>query len=709
MASRIATPRYCIQHSRFAKQDGWRLRDLSLSLHGNIAVTGYNENTHQTSIDVYTDVRHSNSRDKPKIIFSKEFEKYQREMESHRGRYVSFIENDVLVSCLGDKLEVLQVNKDEVLRSRRVYGISRCLSVRERREIFIGFYQSNKVTVYDVIDLNEIKSIILYGIQSGYYPFDMTVIADRIFVCVGEDKKGSNDKLLIFGEKSGRILSELTKRTDAVNWYVSSVGVNMNTLGIAGVVWWDSYYYKEDEYNTVVFYSLLSENNCSFLIVEVEFGVLRIRISDRGDSMITGNQWTGEVKVYDMAEIFTYSHFKEKLASSLQTYECTRLANFFEVPKDQADVILSSDKPSTNLLLAFEEKNILQPYNNDRLIEAFAKLRTNPFCCHIAEIFLKTRPSSFFQDVVKKLDEEMKSLQMTYEEERRHLKENVDALQEKLRRLSEAHQTLTQERSQSQAERYGKQVQLSSLNEDLQVSKQAHEETRKALQQTKELNQKMALVRNQFKVERDESQVKLSRLQRELQASKESQTQTEKVLKQTEERLQKVIQEKMEIETELKQWQMKHSFQSMTLEEERKRPTKSRKKTSIDMADGSSQVDSAFKSKYFPESSLGDEFGKLMVKVSVKLKNRNCIALATYFNLPETKIDLLHKETDMPGLTLLQILKERNIINIYDVSQLQEALAVLHLVEVNETLVIPYQNQIDPVIQQKNKITRTEH
>ncbi|KAJ8034699.1 hypothetical protein HOLleu_21651 [Holothuria leucospilota] len=98
-----------------------------------------------------------------------------------------------------------------------------------------------------------------------------------------------------------------------------------------------------------------------------------------------------------------------------------------------------------------------------------------------------------------------------------------------------------------------------------------------------------------------------------------------------------------------------------------------------------------------------------MVKVSVKLKNRNCIALATYFNLPETKIDLLHKETDMPGLTLLQILKERNIINMYDVSHFQEALALLELVEVNESLVIPYQNQIDPIIQQKHKITRKEH
>ncbi|KAJ8034700.1 hypothetical protein HOLleu_21652 [Holothuria leucospilota] len=390
MASPMATPRYCIQHSRFTTQDGWRQRDLSLSWNGNIAVTGRNVNTHRTYIDVYTNVTRFDSSDKPKLIYSKEFEKYEDERK-YKARIVSFIDDNALVSCLGSKLEVFQVNKDEVLRSRRVNGDASCLSVRERREIFIGFWKSNKITVYDVIDLNEIKLIILQGIEDDCFPYDMTAIADRIFVSVGEAKEGSERKSLIVEEKNGRILSELTKPTDTVQWYVGSVGVNINTLGIAGAVWRDSYYSKNARHREIVFYSLLSENNCSFLIAEVESGVYRIRISDRGDMMITGDWETGEVKVYDMAEIFTYGHFKEKLAVTLQTDECAKLANFFKIPKDQTDDILSSEKPSENLLLTLEEKGILQPYNDDRLIEAFEELNTNPFCRNIADIFQKTR------------------------------------------------------------------------------------------------------------------------------------------------------------------------------------------------------------------------------------------------------------------------------------------------------------------------------
>ncbi|KAJ8034836.1 hypothetical protein HOLleu_21843 [Holothuria leucospilota] len=274
-----------------------------------------------------------------------------------------------------------------------MFGEISCLSVRET-EIFIGFRRSNKITVYDVIDLNEIKSIILQGIQDGYWPYDMTAIADRLFVCTTVGMEESNEKSLIFEEKNGRILSELTKQTDTVQWYVNSVGVNMNTLGIAGVVWYDSFYYKDGMHRQIVFYSLLSENNCSFLIVEVESGVNRIRMSDRGDRMITGNLWTGEVKVYDMAEVFTYSHFKEKMASTLQTDECTKLANFFKIPKDQTDAILSSNKPSENLLHALEEKGILQPYNVERLRDAFVDLAIFTFCLYLTEIYQKTRAQS---------------------------------------------------------------------------------------------------------------------------------------------------------------------------------------------------------------------------------------------------------------------------------------------------------------------------
>ncbi|KAJ8035133.1 hypothetical protein HOLleu_22258 [Holothuria leucospilota] len=578
MASKIATPCFCIHQSRFTKEVSWRLRDLSLSLNGNIAVSGFNVNTHRTYIDVYTNVRPSDSRDKTKIIYSKEFEKYKSEEQCYRGRRVSFYPSSdtTILSGLGDKLEVFDLIQDRVIKSRKIklenHGSITCLSVRET-EIFIGFYQSNKITVHDVIDLNEIKSIILRGIQDGYWPYDVTAIADKIFVCVGDNKEGSNDKPLIFEDKNEMISSELTKPTDTVQWYVHSLGVNVNTLGIAGVLWRKSFSYKEKIHRQIVFYSLLSENNCSFLIVEVDFGVIRIRISDRGDRMITGDHVTGEVKVYNMAELFTYGQFKEKLASTLQTDECRKLTNFFNIPEDQTDAIMSSENPSEHLLLALEANSTLQPNNVDRLIEAFDELRTNPCIRHVTEIFRKTRSPLFYKGVIKKPDEKMKTLRMTSEEEGKELK---------------APWTLHKTPG-------GRIYYHNSVSNELRWE-------------------------NPESGQGAESQIKSEELYVNL---------------------------------------------------------------------------SSKASEFLQESSFEGEFGKFSVRVSEKLTKANCVKLATYFSFPAAKIDQIRNDSETPGITLFDILKERHIINMHNVMSLKEALEELELKDISDTLVTPYQRKID--------------
>ncbi|KAJ8034678.1 Protein NLRC5 [Holothuria leucospilota] len=303
------------------------------------------------------------------------------------GRRVSFIDDDVLVSCLGNKLEVFQVNKDEVIRSRRVNGEAMCLSVRERREIFIGFYQSHKITVYDAIDLNEIKSIFLQGIQDGCWPYDMTAIADRIFVCLQSIEKEGHKSSLIFEEKSGNILSELIKPTSTSSRFIDGITANTQLSVVVIAVF---------DYNgagqQLIFYSLLNENNCSFLIVEVESDVTRIRISDRGDRMITGDFSTGEVKVYDnMTEFCSYSRLKQNLMSKLQKDVCVKLIKYFALPSHQSDIILRSAAPAENLLLALEETGVLQPANVDRLIEAFSDLTVDSTCLYLVDFYKKTR------------------------------------------------------------------------------------------------------------------------------------------------------------------------------------------------------------------------------------------------------------------------------------------------------------------------------
>lgn len=207
---------------------------------------------------------------------------------------------DIIVTCLGDRLKVIQISEDTVLRSRYVKGSAMCLYVRER-EIFIGFYQSNKIIVYDVIDLNEIRSIILQGIQAGDFPWDVTVTGDTIVVCVGHYYDDSNDRALIIEEKNGKILSELSKPTER-QWYVGNLAANV-PLGVIVVVWYDSYYETEGEGFSIAFYSLLNINDSSFLIVEVESAINRIRISNKGDTLVTGNHRTGVVGIHGVVSV----------------------------------------------------------------------------------------------------------------------------------------------------------------------------------------------------------------------------------------------------------------------------------------------------------------------------------------------------------------------------------------------------------------------
>lgn len=113
-------------------------------------------------------------------------------------------------------------------------------------------------------------------------------------------------------------------------------------------------------------------------------------------------------------------------------------------------------------------------------------------------------------------------------------------------------------------------------------------------------------------------------------------------------------------------------------------------------------------SRYLKESAIAREFSMLLVKVSVQLTNDHCVLLATYFDLPGSKIDLIRKDSGTPGLTLLGVMKESNIINMYDVGNLQQALADIELRGINETLVKPYQRKIDPLMYEQHKVRQED-
>lgn len=77
--------------------------------------------------------------------------------------------------------------------------------------------------------------------------------------------------------------------------------------------------------------------------------------------------------------------------SQLQRDECVRLVNYFALPPTQADAILKSGTPNWRLLLALEERGILQAYNVTRLIEAFHELDFTSSSFFLVDFYGRTR------------------------------------------------------------------------------------------------------------------------------------------------------------------------------------------------------------------------------------------------------------------------------------------------------------------------------
>ncbi|XP_071850688.1 uncharacterized protein [Apostichopus japonicus] len=96
------------------------------------------------------------------------------------------------------------------------------------------------------------------------------------------------------------------------------------------------------------------------------------------------------------------------------------------------------------------------------------------------------------------------------------------------------------------------------------------------------------------------------------------------------------------------------------------------------------------------KSTLAADYGRLMVNVADDLTLDSCLKLATLFRLPPAETDMLRRvsQTETSGITLLNFLQSRNIISMYDVTNLQEALLYIQLHRTNENLLAPYQSKL---------------
>lgn len=286
---------------------------MSLSSYGSIAVSGVNSHTLLTLIDVYS-FGNFDPMKRPTLIYSKEFEQYVSKGRVHVVRRVSFLDpDDNIVTCIGDKLEVIEISTDEVKRSIRLKGAAICMSVKER-EIFIAYKESNTITVHNVTDLSELRSVMLEGVQNGDWPQDITAVAYGIFSSVRS--KRDYNRFLVFEETTGRVLPEFTFPSSTQR-FAGTITVN-NSLGLVVTVSRDSRNPRDGVHYQMAYYSLLRNNFTNFLTEEIESNVTIIRVSAGGDRMVTKNWKTGELKIYDMVRTTFLSNVMCDIAFSLK-------------------------------------------------------------------------------------------------------------------------------------------------------------------------------------------------------------------------------------------------------------------------------------------------------------------------------------------------------------------------------------------------------
>ncbi|PIK35148.1 hypothetical protein BSL78_28025 [Apostichopus japonicus] len=94
-----------------------------------------------------------------------------------------------------------------------------------------------------------------------------------------------------------------------------------------------------------------------------------------------------------------------------------------------------------------------------------------------------------------------------------------------------------------------------------------------------------------------------------------------------------------------------------------------------------------------------------MVNVADDLTLDSTLKLATLFGLPPAETDMLRRVSmiETPGITLINFMKTRNIINMYDVTNLQKGLVYIQLNQTNEYLLSPYQSKVDPFQFEENQ------
>ncbi|KAJ8023737.1 UNC5C-like protein [Holothuria leucospilota] len=309
---------------------------------------------------------------------------------------------------------------------------------------------------------------------------------------------------------------------------------------------------------------------------------------------------------------------------------------------------------------------------------------------------------------IETLTEELEQIQMKSARE-------IETLTDKLKHTTQSKaecdkqiEVLTEEFKQSKAET---DREIETLKEELKQTNQSKAVTAEELKEvkresdkkkkmlTEELEQTMQfldLTKTDYtnKIETlttdlNETKKKLLTRVKELETTNEELELTKQTLKET-------AQDRDNTKTELKHYQLDFAKESKALKEVLNQAKEAMTVLHKGPVEDKPSVDSE-ETRDEHGAILAAEFGRLTVAIAEHLRLDDCLRLARFCNIPASDCDTVLRVSliESPGMKLLDVLKKRKVINMFDVTNLQKALAMLHLEAVNHDLVAPYQEKID--------------
>ncbi|KAJ8046565.1 hypothetical protein HOLleu_05270 [Holothuria leucospilota] len=325
---------------------------------------------------------------------------------------------------------------------------------------------------------------------------------------------------------------------------------------------------------------------------------------------------------------------------------------------------------------------------------------------------------------------ELKGERMTLTEELQDSSKQIKTLTEELKQSkaeSECQiETLTEELKQTKQSKTECERQIETLKEGLKWSKTESDRQIETL--TEELKQSKAVAIVELTQMKREAHTKIEMLTEELEQTmqvldltktdyankietltaelnetkqklltriKELET-TSKDLELTKQTLKETAKDRDTTRSELKQYQLDFAKESKALKEVLNQAKEAMAELHKRPVEDKPLVDSE-EMRDEGGAVLAAEFGRLTVAIAEHLRLDDCLKLAKICNIPVSDCDTVLRVSmiESPGMKFLDVLKKRKVINMFDVTNLQKALAMLHLEAVNHDLVAPYQEKVD--------------